>query len=132
MSHKFLFLCLSGLLLLTGLFSTSASVIANPSSDGDEVIIIVQPEGEPTDLPRMPVARIEACYSWSTSSVSATLSNAGDVVEVAFYNFSTGEDYAFEIPGNGLSVMPIGSSSGFWTVSFTLSSGAVYYGTFIL
>lgn len=34
--------------------------------------------------------------------------------------------------GDGLSVMPIGCSSGHWMVKFTLSSGTVYRGVFVL
>lgn len=104
-----------------------------PDDEDDVEIVVVPEEGESADPPRSPsVTRINARYSWSTCSVSACLSNAGNLVAAEYCNSSTGEYYYFEIPGNGLSVMPIGCSSGCWTVRFTLSSGTVYRGVFVL
>lgn len=127
-------------LLLTCLFVTNMSVSSSfcteeiiRTKDGDEVLIIVQPREEEADVPRTPnTTTIEAWYSWSTSSVRASLANTGDSVQVEFNNLSTGEYYSFIINGNGSSVMPISGSSGYWTVSFTLSSGVIYDGCFIL
>lgn len=133
MSQKLLPLILQGLLII-GLIVPNHLYAAEPASDGEVVIIEVRPEdGVPTGGPRTPNAtRIEAWYSYDTSSVSASLSNAGDLVEVEFYNVLTQELYSYEISGSGLSIMPISGSSGYWTVSFTLSSGEVYYGVFVL
>lgn len=102
--------------------------------DGDEVIIVIQPrEGQPSGGPRTPSAvMLYAYYNASFTSVCAQLSNAGEVVDVEFYNLTTNEYYSFEIPGSGLSVMPISGNPGYWTVTFTLLSGAVYDGEFIL
>lgn len=124
---------LSGLILL-GLCAPNHLFAKEPGLDGDGVEIVVRPQDvNPTGGPRTPNAtRIEAWYSYDTSSVSATLSNAGDVVEVEFSHLLSGETHFYEIPGNGLSVMPIGSSSGYWTVTFTLSSGVIYVGLFVL
>lgn len=123
-----LFLSL-GLILPTHLQAISL----DPDDEDDVEIVVVPEEGESADPPRSPsVTRIDAWYSWSTCSVSACLSNAGSLVAAEFSNTSTSEYYYFEIPGNGLSVMPIGCSSGYWMVRFTLSSGTVYSGVFIL
>jgi hypothetical protein len=133
MSQKLLPFFLSGLILL-GLCIPNHLHAAEPASDGDVVIVVVhQQYGQNTGGPRTPNAtRIEAWYSYDTSSVSATLSNAGDVVEVEFSHLLSGETHFYEIPGNGLSVMPIGGNPGYWAVSFTLSSGVVYIGLFVL
>lgn len=133
MSQKLLPLILSSLILL-GLCIPNHLYATEPGSDGDVVEIVVHPQyGSPTGGPRTPNAtRIEAWYSWDTSSVFASLSNAGDVVEVEFNNLLTWEHYSYDISGNGLSVMPIGGNPGYWSVSFTLSSGVVYIGLFIL
>ena len=133
MSQKLLPFILSGLIFL-GLCIPKHLIAAKPGLDGDRVYIVIGPqEGSPEGGPRTPNAtRIEEWYSWDTYSVSASLSNAGDVVEVEFNNLFTGESYSYDIPGNGSSVMPIGSSSGYWTVSFTLSSGIVYCGLFVI
>lgn len=133
MSQKLLSLVLSGLMML-GLSSPYSLIASEPVSDGDRVYIVVRSQdGSPSGGPRTPnTTRIEAWYSYDTSSVTASLSNAGDVVEVEFNNLLTGESYTYDIPGNGLSVMPIGSSSGYWTIYFMLSSGTIYYGIFVL
>lgn len=133
MSQKLLPFFLSGLILL-GLCAPNHLFAKEPGLDGDVVEIVVRSQDvNPTGGPRTPNAtRIEAWYSYDTSSVSATLSNAGDVVEVEFNNLLTGESYSYDISGNGLSVMPIGNSSGYWTICFTLSCGTAYYGYFIL
>lgn len=133
MSQKLLHLFLHGLLMLS-LIVPNHLHATEPALDGDEVIIIVhQQYGQNIGGPRTHNAtRIEAWYSYDTSSVSAFLYNAGDVVEVKFYNVFTQELYSYEISGSGLSVMPISGSSGYWTVSFTLSAGAVYEGEFTL
>lgn len=133
MSQKLLSLLFIGLLQL-GLLIKADHVFANPVKDGDDVIIIFFPSGdESTNPPRTPFGpQIEAYYSWNTSSVSASLSNAGDEVEVEFNNLSTGEHYYFEISGNGLSVMPISSSLGYWTVSFILADGTVHSAGFVI
>ena len=121
-------------MLIGLLFPTHLLAISPNIDDEDDVEIVVVPEeGESADPPRSPsVMRIDIWYSWSTCSVSACLSNAGNLVVAEFSNISTGEYYYYEIPGNGLSVMPIGCSSGYWMVRLTLSSGTAYSGAFIL
>lgn len=102
------------------------------SEDVDEVEIIIRPNQEGEEPPRSPdITTIEAWFSWTTSSVRVSLSNAGDFVQVEFKNRSSGERYSFVINGNSSSVLPISNSSGYWAVSFTLSSGASYYGCFL-
>lgn len=115
----------------SGLQTTQAAIRSTTSGDGDGNIVI-RPRGQqPIGGPRMPsTTSIVAHYDASLTSVCAYLSNAGDDVEVEFNNLTTGEYYSYEIPGSGLSVMPIGGNPGYWTVSFTLSSGAIYDGEF--
>ena len=101
--------------------------------DGDEEIIIRPNVGDPSGGPRQPSSTsIIAYYSSDLLSVCATLYNAGDVVDVELYNVTTGAFFDYEIPGSGSSVMPIGGTSGLWTVTFTLSNGDVYEGEFNL
>lgn len=100
----------------------------------DEAIIIVHPIGEQqSGGPRAPSStRIEAYYDADLASVCAYLVNAGETVDVEFNNLTTGDSFTFEIPGSGMSVLPIGGAAGYWTVTFTLSSGAVYEGEFVI
>lgn len=95
------------------------------------MIIVRCREGQLTGAPRIPSStRIEAYYDADLASVCAYLVNGGETVDVEFNNLTTGDSFAFEIPGAGMSVMPIGGAAGYWTVTFTLSSGAVYEGEF--
>ena len=110
------------LLLAVGLIPKTnllASGICSSSSDGDDVIIVVPSS-----------TRIEAYYDADLASVCAYLVNAGETVDVEFNNLTTGDSFTFEIPGAGMSVLPIGGATGYWTITFTLSSGSVYFGEF--
>ena len=119
--------------LSTGWASASSSSSSILSRDGDGEIITRPREGAPEGIPRMPSGvSIEAYYDANLASVCAYLSNAGDSVEVEFNNLTTEEYYFYEIPGSGLSIMPIGGNPGHWTVSFTLLSGVIYDGDFYL
>lgn len=133
MSQKLLSHFLYGL-LLCGTLCLSNCLWASHIQDGDDIIIIfLPPDGELPNQPRMPsTIQLYAWYSWETSSVSASLSNAGNIVAVEISNLSSLEHYSFEISGNGISVMPISGSSGHWTMSVTLASGVSYHGFFTL
>lgn len=134
MSQKLLSSFLIGLLITGTALTYSLNGAGLCLDDEDDVVIVIQSnQGESLDPPRTPnTVRIEAWYSFSSSSVRACLLNAGDAVQVECNNLSTGECYSFVISGNGSSVMSISSSAGCWRVSFTLSSGAVYSGEFDL
>lgn len=75
---------------------------------------------------------IEAYYDTDLYCVCATLSNAGTAVTVEFVNHTTNETADYVIPGSGSSFMPISGTSGYWSVTFTLADGDVYYGEFVL
>lgn len=126
---------ISILLLSWGLLSPFYIQATPPEPDDeDDVEIVVAPEeGESADPPRSPsTTRIDVWYSRTTCSVFAHLSNAGSVVVAEFSNIFSGEYHSFEVSGSGLAIMPIGDSSGQWVARFTLSSGVVYSGTFVL
>ena len=122
------------LLLVAGLgmpFVLTATEVQQ--RDGDEEIIIRPNVGDPSGGPRQPSSTSSvAYYSSDLLSVCAYLYDAGDVVEVEFYNYTTGTSLDYEIPGSGSSVMPIGGTSGLWSVTFSLSNGDVYEGEFNL
>ena len=75
---------------------------------------------------------IEAYYDSELSYVSASLSSAGTLVDVYIENQDTEEQYNYQIPGTGNSVLPISGTSGYWTITFILSNGDEYIGYFIL
>ena len=100
----------------------------------DEGSIIIRPrEGESTGIPRNnPSIHIEAYYDTCLASVCAYLLHAGTSVKVELCNHTTGENYYYEVSGDGFSFMPIDGNSGRWTIVFTLPSGAIYDGEFNL
>lgn len=75
---------------------------------------------------------IEAYYDSELSYVSASLSSAGTLVDVYIENQDTEEQFNYQIPGTGNSVLPISGTSGYWTITFILSNGDEYVGYFIL
>lgn len=108
----------------------SADAVSSNTCD-DERILIRHKEIQ--DGPRtLQNAEIVAYYNTETSCVYVTMSNAGVSVDTELSNLSTGEYYNYEIPGTGLSVLPISGNSGLWTITFTLSDGEVYEGEFNL
>ena len=75
---------------------------------------------------------IEAYYDSDLLCVNASLNGAGTLVDVYIENQDTEEQYNYQIPGTGNSVLPISGTSGYWTITFILSNGDEYVGYFIL
>jgi hypothetical protein len=115
------------------LFSTMC-VDASAKPSGDEIDILIG--HKPTELPGGPrsssPAIIDAFYDTDYCYICACLSNAGTLVEVEIVNSSTNESYTNQISGSGSSYMPISGTSGYWTITFTLESGDVYIGEFVI
>lgn len=130
MSQKLLFLI--SLSLFAGvLFSPFLRAKEFLQTDGHNEIIVRPSNDQQSTGPRVPSStRIEAYYDAELASVCAYMVNAGDTVDVEFNNLTTGDSFTFEIPGAGMSIMPIGGATGYWTITFTLSSGSVYFGEF--
>lgn len=135
MLQKPFFIMLTALLVAgfgPGLFSKEK----NPdlASDGEVIPILIGPsEGALSTAPRMPSAtRIEAYYDEELLSVCSYLSNAGTSVSVEISNLGTGEVFTFTIPGSGFSACLISGTSGTWFITYTLSNGNVYEGTFTI
>ena len=53
-------------------------------------------------------------------------------VDVDFQNLGTGDSLQATVDGTGTVMIPLACTPGPWTVTFTLASGAVYYGEFEL
>lgn len=98
-----------------------------------QVILISHTSGDLPDAPRSPsITSIAAYYDYFSSSVCVNLINAGTIVSVELVNHTTNETADYIIPGSGSSILPISGNAGFWTVTFTLESGDIYYGEFVL
>ena len=102
------------------------------SSSETKEILISHESTEPEGAPRSLGAIIEAYYDTDLLCVCAYLSNAGISVSVEIVNHTTNETEEYVIPGYGSSALPISGNPGYWTITFTLQSGDVYIGEFIL
>ena len=81
----------------------------------------------------MPSAtRVEAYYDSETCTVGVYLANAGTSVIVGITNFNTSETLSTVISGSSYSIIPISGDAGCWTITFTLTDGRVFEGSFIL
>lgn len=111
---------------------TNEKSIKNGYRDNDEILIRHRPSTPPT-FPHSPsVVSISAYYDSDNTCIYASLSNAGVSVDVDICNLITGETDSYAVTGNGSSAFPISGNAGIWTITFTLSSGDVYEGSFII
>lgn len=111
--------------------SISAYGLNNPIKDPTIPIQISQLPRPATGAPRSSTT-IEAFLDTEMFTIDVYLRNAGESVTVDIENTTTGSTYQYSVSGNGSDVLPINSTSGFWTITFTLSDGRVYYGEFII
>lgn len=123
MLRKVLFAVITAVALSITAFSddgiTEILIVRTSSSGGD--VIHRSPEQVPIE-----------CAFLSTSILVTYLSNLGSVT-VELENLTTGEysqTLVNALPGS--SVLPFSGTSGTWTITFTLSGGETYYGTFII
>lgn len=124
-----------GMMTGVGLPGLQACSLSNTNIGTVEepILIRIKRPGDPTGAPRVPSAvQISAEYDDVSGAVIAYLANAGASVDVSIENLSTGESYDDAISGSGMSILPISGSSGTWVITFTLPSGDVYEGEFVL
>gem|GEM_PF-550079 len=81
---------------------------------------------------RTPASILISCYYESNlSSIFVTFTSELESVDVEVNNQSTGEYLSGTISGAvGTQILPISGTAGFYTIYFTLSNGAQYYGEF--
>lgn len=126
------------LLLVTCLIVTllsSSTIDGSILQKKDPVIpIILTPYPTiPEGRPRVPsTTSIEASLDVEFSMVEVCLQNAGTRVTVDINNTTSGISYQYIVPGNCSDSLPIDSTSGFWTITFTLSTGEMHIGAFII
>lgn len=103
---------------------------ATPKEKTEERPILIS--HVPAELPGAPRSdssvSIRAYYVTDLCCVNVTLSNAGTLVDVVIENLDTAETFAYQISGNGSSVLPISGTSGNWTIVFALDTGDRYIG----
>ena len=121
-------------IICVAVFSVSAARGASLPIEDPTTPIVLTPIPEIAEgTPRSPYnVRIEAAFDWGYSAVDVRLQNAGTSVTVDIENATTGTSYEYFVSGDGSDSLPISSTPGFWTITFTLSDGSVYVGNFII
>lgn len=126
------------LLLLSLLtFLGQGTVVANPTRDGgDDEIIVILEETSPdySSPPKSPsFIPIGCVYSPALSSLVATYYQDLGSTSIEIENLTTGE-YSQTLVNAlaGPMVLSISGSAGQWIITFTLSSGTVYFGEFTI
>ncbi len=120
-------------LIVVVLSSNIACGITLPMFDPVTPIVIGPAPLNPGDAPRTPsTVRIEAALDTELYVIDVRLQNAGTSVTVDIENTTTGTTYQYHVSGDGADFLPISSTSGYWTITFTLSDGSVYGGCFMI
>lgn len=95
-------------------------------------ILLMNKELEEEVVHRSPEQVPIECASLSSSILVTYLSALGSV-SIELENLTTGEyDQTVVNALPGSSVLPFSGTSGTWTITFTLSSGIIYYGVFFV
>lgn len=130
MKQKVFLVCAA--IILGAIFASSNALCVNKlHRDEHQAILIHQRPNQQPDAPRSSTT-IEAFLDTEMFTIDVYLRNAGESVTVDIENTTTGSTYQYSVSGNGSDVLPISSTSGFWTITFTLADGRVYYGEFII
>lgn len=118
---------LFALLIGNVLFANHETIV----QDLDPILINHQ-SGTASGGPRSSSTMIQAAYCACQSYIIINIENAGSNVDVLITNNTTNDEYEYEISGNGSSILPISGNTGYWTITFTLSTGDIYCGSFAL
>lgn len=121
------------IIMLLGAILASHVLCAPAWGDEDVNIIIVDPNGPAAEvLHRSPAQAPVLCLLAEDCLNVAFLSNLGSV-SVEIENQTTGE-YTQTVVNAvaGPMVFPFSGNAGFWTITFSLADGTVYYGEFSL
>lgn len=99
------------------------------ANDGTPIIIRVEPSGGHINRSQEEVpitCYVDADAGYLVVSFSGSIGN----VSIDIDNTTTGESSSSVVPGFGTSILYFSGTSGSWIVTFTLSTGEVYYGEF--
>ena len=127
------FFLMSFLLLVVTCAATAMSFAeSNPVHDDPPIDIIINGPGSENGLgPRIPVLiPVSGCVDTVLGAAFFSFSSPCGTVTIEMENLNDGSLLETEVNGTGTVVIPFAFSSGFWTVTITLESGAEYTGYF--
>ena len=118
-------------LLIASCLLTLSQIPSFSHSQSPEIIPIIEiepPEGQPRGMNEISIR----AYYLSGTVIVSFLQNLGNV-EISIDEESNGTIYQSIIDSSTLTaILPLNLSSGEFTINFTVSSGAEYYGHFSL
>lgn len=123
-------------LLMTSIVM-AITALASPAEKTMEEIIGVsvekKDEGYPHGRPHAPALRLFSAFV-DTNSNTLFVSSRYDVGEVSatIENTTAGDIYSYTFDSADTALLPINCTAGFWTITLTLDSGAVFVGEFQL
>lgn len=120
------------IILLAVTLGATATPIVDPVKDGDVTEIIIIP-GEGSLGNRSPVSiPISGYVDTVLNMVFLQFSSPCGTVNATFSNLSNGDFLETSFNGTGSVMIPAVLSAGSWFVTFSLSDGSEYVGSFIM
>lgn len=117
-------------ILVAAVLSTPQEALVSPVDLADEYAhIIVHSNKGSINRGEVP---IDGYVDSEAGIVTIFFSEDCGSVAILFENSDTGYTASTLVNGLGSVAIPINCDSGYWTVTFTLSSGDVYIGNFVL
>lgn len=99
-------------------------------ADGEVDIILVNPSPDPDVVHRGPESAPITCQAYSDLILLFFYSSLGNVL-IEVENLTTNEYNQTVVNAQaGPMIFPISGNSGLWSITFSLSTGARYYGEF--
>ena len=117
----------------------AGTALASPTGTrkGDQVLVPlsegVKNNDKSTGRPHAPALRLFSAFV-DTNSNTLFVSSRYDVGEVSatIENTTAGDIYSYTFDSADTALLPINCTAGFWTITLTLDSGAVFVGEFQL
>lgn len=121
--------------LLLGVVLLCVTTYASPDSpEGEPIPITRGTTTEYSEIPKVPgLIPLDCVYYSNPSTIVVNYHSALGAVSVEIENETTGE-YTHTVVNAvaGPMVFPFSGNAGFWTITFSLADGTVYYGEFTI
>jgi len=121
------FFCIIAMLALSAIYALG-------QGETEKVLIPLCKQGQMSSTRHRAPAMIPiaAEYDGFTSAIVVSFRRSVGDVTAEVMNLSTGEYASQSLDGTSIAYIPVPGGDGLYTVTFTLSSGAVYTGQFLL
>lgn len=126
MSHK------KPILLLCAAMLCAATYAHPDPPEGTQIPVVRGTTPANSEIPKGPIqVPIDCVYYSDGSTIGVVFQENLGYVSVEIVNQTTGEYTQTTInSADGSAICPISGNPGFWTITFSLSDGTMYYGEF--